>query len=328
MSNFRPVKRVDAVVEIFRRMRGRVNARLLLVGDGPDAHLAQERLISAGLMGEAEFLGEQLDIVALLSVADLFLLPSSQESFGLAALEAMACEVPVIASAVGGLPEVIEHGETGFLYPPEDLQAMADSGVRLLQDRGAACPDCSHRARSGGRTVLHRRGRAPVRGLLPRAACEDGPRGRCRSPEHVHGSRTHVDRESAAALEHLPVGGESHPLGALDAGAARAKHQQRTLGHRTTAAQAHQVERQPHAPVLRDDADFALAIVAGRSDRQPQPRAEQRLVCHEDCVTRAFPAPWPAAPEALHNHSRGRPRGQRNLPRRLRGDRRADRAHG
>ena len=134
MSNFRPVKRVDAVVEIFRRMRGRVNARLLLVGDGPEAHLAQERLTSAGLMGQAEFLGEHLDIVALLSVADLFLLPSSQESFGLAALEAMACEVPVIASAVGGLPEVIQHGETGFLYAPEDLQAMADTGVRLLQD--------------------------------------------------------------------------------------------------------------------------------------------------------------------------------------------------
>jgi len=135
MSNFRPVKRVDAVVEIFRRIRARVNARLLLVGDGPDAHLAQERLMSAGLMGQAEFLGEQLDIVALLSVADLFLLPSSQESFGLAALEAMACEVPVVASAVGGLPEVVQHGETGFLHRPEDLEAMADSGVRLLQDR-------------------------------------------------------------------------------------------------------------------------------------------------------------------------------------------------
>jgi N-acetyl-alpha-D-glucosaminyl L-malate synthase BshA len=134
MSNFRPVKRVDAVVEIFRRIRTRVNARLLLVGDGPDAHLAQERLTSAGLMGQAEFLGEQLDIVALLSVADLFLLPSSQESFGLAALEAMACEVPVVASAVGGLPEVIRNGETGFLHPPEDLQAMAESGVRLLED--------------------------------------------------------------------------------------------------------------------------------------------------------------------------------------------------
>jgi L-malate glycosyltransferase len=134
MSNFRPVKRLEAVVEIFRHIRQRAHARLLLVGDGPDAHLAAERLRSAGLMGEAEFLGEQLDIVTLLSVADLFLLPSAQESFGLAALEAMACEVPVVASDVGGLPEVIEHGRTGFLHPKDDLHAMADSGIRLLQD--------------------------------------------------------------------------------------------------------------------------------------------------------------------------------------------------
>jgi len=172
MSNFRPVKRVDAVVEIFRRVRAHVNARLLLVGDGPDAHLAQERLTSAGLMGEAEFLGEQLDVVALLSVADLFLLPSAQESFGLAALEAMACEVPVVASAVGGLPEVIQHGETGFLHPAGDLQAMAEAGVRLLTD------DLLHEriARAGRRVVAERfctdvvvpRYEATYRGLLER----------------------------------------------------------------------------------------------------------------------------------------------------------------
>lgn len=172
MSNFRPVKRVDAVVEIFRRIRAHVNARLLLVGDGPDAHLAQERLTSAGLMGEAEFLGEQLDVVALLSVADLFLLPSAQESFGLAALEAMACEVPVVASAVGGLPEVIQHGETGFLHPAGDLQAMAEAGVRLLTD------DLLHEriARAGRRVVAERfctdvvvpRYEATYRGLLER----------------------------------------------------------------------------------------------------------------------------------------------------------------
>jgi N-acetyl-alpha-D-glucosaminyl L-malate synthase BshA len=134
MSNFRPVKRVDAVVEIFRRIRAHVPARLLLVGDGPDAHLARERLATAGLMGSAEFLGEQLDIVSVLSVADLFLLPSAQESFGLAALEAMACEVPVVASRVGGLPEVIDHGRTGFLHEPNDLAGMAASGLRLLED--------------------------------------------------------------------------------------------------------------------------------------------------------------------------------------------------
>ena len=105
MSNFRPVKRVDAVVEIFRRIRAdEARARLLLVGDGPDAHLARERLLDRGLMGSAEFLGEQLDIVSVLSVADLFLLPSSQESFGLAALEAMACEVPVVASRSAACP--------------------------------------------------------------------------------------------------------------------------------------------------------------------------------------------------------------------------------
>jgi L-malate glycosyltransferase len=172
MSNFRPVKRVDAVVEIFRRIRAHVNARLLLVGDGPDAQIAQERLTSAGLMGEAEFLGEQLDIVALLSVADLFLLPSAQESFGLAALEAMACEVPVVASAVGGLPEVIQHGETGFLHPAGDLEAMAAAGMRLLTD------DLLHEriARAGRRVVAERfctdvvvpRYEATYRGLLER----------------------------------------------------------------------------------------------------------------------------------------------------------------
>jgi glycosyltransferase involved in cell wall biosynthesis len=85
-------------------------------------------------MGAAEFLGEQLDIVSVLSAADLFLLPSAQESFGLAALEAMACEVPVVASRVGGLPEVIEDGRTGFLHAPDDLEGMAASGLKLLQD--------------------------------------------------------------------------------------------------------------------------------------------------------------------------------------------------
>jgi L-malate glycosyltransferase len=134
MSNFRPVKRLEAVVEIFRRIRSEVRARLLLVGDGPDAHVARDRLGLAGIMGDAEFLGEQLDITSILSVADLFLLPSAQESFGLAALEAMACDLPVVASNVGGLPEVIAHGETGFLHHPNDLAGMAASGLRLLRN--------------------------------------------------------------------------------------------------------------------------------------------------------------------------------------------------
>jgi N-acetyl-alpha-D-glucosaminyl L-malate synthase BshA len=132
MSNFRPVKRVEAVVEVFARIASRVRARLLLVGDGPDLVMARDRARSLEIEDRVEVLGEQDQVVPLLSVSDLFLLPSMQESFGLAALEAMACEVPVVASRVGGLSEVIEHGRTGFLHDLDDLDGMADSGVALL----------------------------------------------------------------------------------------------------------------------------------------------------------------------------------------------------
>jgi N-acetyl-alpha-D-glucosaminyl L-malate synthase BshA len=137
MSNFRPVKRVDAVVEIFRRVRERVRARLVLAGDGPDASKAQLQIDAHGLRDDVEIIPAQQSVVPLLSVADLFLLPSEQESFGLAALEAMACEVPVVASRVGGLPEVVEHGVSGFLHPPGDLAAMAESAIALLEDPAA-----------------------------------------------------------------------------------------------------------------------------------------------------------------------------------------------
>ena len=136
MSNFRPVKRVEAVVEIFARIAAQVPSRLLLVGDGPDLVKARDLARSLDIEHRVEVLGEQDQVVPLLSVADLFLLPSLQESFGLAALEAMACEVPVVASRVGGLSEVIEDGRGGFLHDLEDLEGMADSGVRLLTDPG------------------------------------------------------------------------------------------------------------------------------------------------------------------------------------------------
>jgi N-acetyl-alpha-D-glucosaminyl L-malate synthase BshA len=134
MSNFRPVKRVAAVVDVFARVRREINARLIMVGDGPDFGEAARLARTIGLEKEVEFLGEQDQVVPLLSASDVLLLPSSQESFGLAALEAMACEVPVVASRVGGLPEVIDEGVTGFLHPPEDLDGMAESIVRLLRD--------------------------------------------------------------------------------------------------------------------------------------------------------------------------------------------------
>jgi len=134
VSNFRPVKRVDAVIEIFDRIRREVPAHLLLVGDGPDLALAYRMARELGITSMVHGVGAQEEIIPLLSISDVFLLPSSQESFGLAALEAMACEVPVVASRVGGLPEVIEDGVSGFLHPPDAIDEMARSAVALLKD--------------------------------------------------------------------------------------------------------------------------------------------------------------------------------------------------
>jgi N-acetyl-alpha-D-glucosaminyl L-malate synthase BshA len=134
VSNFRPVKRVDAVVRIFDRIRKAMPARLLLVGDGPELGTAYRIARELGVFDLVRSLGAQEEVLPLLSASDVFLLPSAQESFGLAALEAMACEVPVVASRVGGLPEVIEHGVTGFLHPPDALEAMAASAIELLTD--------------------------------------------------------------------------------------------------------------------------------------------------------------------------------------------------
>jgi L-malate glycosyltransferase len=134
VSNFRPVKRVDRVLEVFVHIRKHVNARLVLVGSGPDRAALERSVTGHGLSDHVEFAGERLDLVAMLSSADLFLLPSAQESFGLAAMEAMACGTPVVASRVGGLPEVIDNGRTGFLCDEDALEEMAERGVRLLTD--------------------------------------------------------------------------------------------------------------------------------------------------------------------------------------------------
>jgi N-acetyl-alpha-D-glucosaminyl L-malate synthase BshA len=134
LSNFRPVKRPRAVVEVFAKIAAKVRARLLLVGEGPELAAALETARRLGVDKEVDALGEQDQILPILSIADLFLLPSEQESFGLSALEAMACEVPVVASRVGGLHEVVQDGESGFLLPPDDLDGMAASVRRLLTD--------------------------------------------------------------------------------------------------------------------------------------------------------------------------------------------------
>ena len=134
MSNFRPVKRVDAVLEVFRRVRHAVRARLLLIGDGPVRPEIEEQVTAHRLQDHVVFVGEEHDPVRWLSVADLFLLPSSQESFGLAALEAMACEVPVVSSNVGGLPEIVRPGVAGYACEPDDVVEMSRLATDLLLD--------------------------------------------------------------------------------------------------------------------------------------------------------------------------------------------------
>ena len=134
ISNFRPVKRVEDVVEIFARVLGEVSSRLVLVGDGPDLPRARLKVEELGIRDRVMFLGEYTPVQELLSCSDLFLLPSQSESFGLAALEAMACGSPVVASRVGGLPEVIIDGETGYLCEVGDIDQMAAASTRVLSD--------------------------------------------------------------------------------------------------------------------------------------------------------------------------------------------------
>ena len=131
-SNFRPVKRVTDVVRIFDRVQKQIPSKLLLVGAGPERMFVQQLVKELRLTEHVHFLGEQDYLESLLSCADLFVLPSEQESFGLVALEAMSCEVPVIGASIGGLPEVVAHGETGFLFPVGEIQQMADAAIELL----------------------------------------------------------------------------------------------------------------------------------------------------------------------------------------------------
>ena len=134
ISNFRPVKRVDDVVEVFQRLRGRFPVRLLMVGDGPERARVEQKCRQCGSCGEITFIGNLPLVEDVLVGADLFLLPSESESFGLAALEALSCKVPAIATRAGGLPEVITHGEDGLLYPVGDVDAMAEGAAGLLAD--------------------------------------------------------------------------------------------------------------------------------------------------------------------------------------------------
>ncbi len=134
ISNFRPVKCIGDIVHIFHALSHETDATLLLVGDGPERNGAETLVRQLGISGRVRFLGKLDDIVPLLSIADLMLMPSNVESFGLAALEAMACGVPVVATMAGGFPEFIVPGEHGYLLAPGDIEGMTEKAMLLLSD--------------------------------------------------------------------------------------------------------------------------------------------------------------------------------------------------
>jgi N-acetyl-alpha-D-glucosaminyl L-malate synthase BshA len=134
VSNFRPVKRILDVIKVFKKVHDKKESVLIMVGDGPDRAAAEELVQSLGLKKKVYFRGKTYDIKSMLGISDIFLLPSETESFGLSALEAMASYVPVIASRVGGLEEVIDHGINGYLEEVGDVEAMAGSALKLLLD--------------------------------------------------------------------------------------------------------------------------------------------------------------------------------------------------
>jgi len=145
LSNFRPVKRVLDVIEIFARVARAMPARLLLIGDGPERSAAEFLAVRLGVADRVDFVGKQDNVHELLPLADLMLMPSEMESFGLAALEAMACRVPAISTRVGGIPELIDDGRSsdgsnggtanGLLYEVGEVEAMAEGAIWLLSDQ-------------------------------------------------------------------------------------------------------------------------------------------------------------------------------------------------
>jgi N-acetyl-alpha-D-glucosaminyl L-malate synthase BshA len=134
VSNFRPVKRVEDVIYVFKQVRDKMNCKLLLIGDGPERNNVENICRNIGYCDDIRFLGKQDAIEELLAIADVFILPSEKESFGLAALEAMACEVPVISSNTGGLAEINIQGKTGFLSDVGDVDDMARNVLKILAD--------------------------------------------------------------------------------------------------------------------------------------------------------------------------------------------------
>ncbi len=158
-SNFRKVKRVEDVIRVFEKVNRHVPSKLMLIGDGPERRQMEDLCRQIGLCDEIRFLGKQDAVEELLAISDLFFIPSQSESFGLAALEAMACEVPVISSNAGGLPEVNIHGVTGFLSDVGDVNAMAQHAITILSD--------DHVLQTFRKNALEQAERFDIRHVLP-----------------------------------------------------------------------------------------------------------------------------------------------------------------
>jgi N-acetyl-alpha-D-glucosaminyl L-malate synthase BshA len=135
VSNFRPVKRIESIVKVFYAVSKEVKSKLLLVGDGPDICRIRSMVNKLDLESKVFFLGIQENIIPLLSISDVYMLPSKSEGFGLSALEALSCEVPAVGTNVGGLKEVIEHGKSGFIFDPGDIDSMIEAVIKVLESR-------------------------------------------------------------------------------------------------------------------------------------------------------------------------------------------------
>jgi len=132
ISNFRPVKKISSIIKVFCNVSRKVDCRLLLAGDGPEMSTIREMVDRLDLTGKVVFLGRQEDVVPLLNISDIYMLPSKSESFGLSALEAMSCGVPVIGTSEGGLREVVEDGVSGYICHPNDIEGMSREAISIL----------------------------------------------------------------------------------------------------------------------------------------------------------------------------------------------------
>ena len=135
ISNFRPVKRIGSIIKVFCNISGKIKSKLLLVGDGPEMYKIRDMVSKLGLDNKVIFMGRQNDIIPLLNISDLYMLPSKSESFGLSALEAMSCEVPIIGTSIGGLKEVVEDGISGYICDPGDIKAMSKAAIAVLANK-------------------------------------------------------------------------------------------------------------------------------------------------------------------------------------------------